>query len=142
MDRQKQKTEAVKRMKMLRLLDNVIEEFEEKGIVELSEYMGPMFPAALYWTSNDTYPGLDEKIKEFEEKFNALVYHVQLSHLTFGDCYSFFYVSEDEEEWEFDRQLLKEGYPLVYVWNATDPWCSEFGSIGIQSAMGGVARVE
>lgn len=134
------KEEAIRRMKMLHLLDNVIEEFEEKGIVELSEYMGAAFPAVLYWTSNDTYPGLDEKIREFEEEYNALVYHVQLSHLTFGDCYSFFYVSDDEEEWEADRRLLEDGCPIVYVWNATDEWCSEFGSIGIRPVMGGVER--
>jgi len=139
MDRTAKKAEAISRMKTLGILENVIKEFEEDDVLELSEYMGPMFPAVLYWTSN--YAGLEEAIKEFEEKYDALVYHVQLSHLTFGDCYSFFYVSDHEDEWDFDRADLRAGFPLVYVWNATDPFCSEFGSIGIKPAMGGVERI-
>ena len=138
MERSVKKKEAIERLKTLGILDNVIREFEEEDILELSEYMGPMIPAGLYWTSN--YPGLDERIQKFEETYNAVVYHVQLSHLTFGDCYAFFYVSDYEDEWEYERAGLKEGFPIVYVWNATDPACSEFGSIGIKSVMGGVER--
>lgn len=141
MDRNKQKAEAIERMKMLNLMDGVIEEFKDKDILELSERMNAMFDACLYWTTNDTYPGLTEEIKKFEKESKSLVYHVQLTHLEFGDCYAFLYVSPYEEEWETDREDIRLGQPLVYVWNASDPLMSEYGSIGIKPSMGGVARI-
>lgn len=138
------KAEAIKRLKMLKILPAVVEEFEEKGIVELSERINGAFPAALYWVTNETYNNdnvsLVKAIKDFEEKFDALVYHVQLSHATFGDVYSFFYVSDCPDEWEADKAMLKDGYAYCYVYNATYPDLSEIGSIGFRSVMGGVER--
>lgn len=32
-------------------------------------------------------------------------------------------------------------YVSAYVWNKTDDWCSEFGTIGIRSFGGGIKRV-
>lgn len=137
------KAEAINRMKMLKILPQVIEEFEN-GVLELSEYMHPQFPAVLYWVTNGTYNyegfSLTEAIKSFEEEYEALVYHVQLSHTGYGDVYSFFYVSNYPEEWEMDRKLLEEGEAYVYACNATEPWCSEIGLIGFKSAMGGIER--
>ena len=74
----------------------------------------------------------------FENTFNSMVYHVQLSHFTFGDCYSFFYVSDYKDEWDSDRYDLSHGFALAYVWNRTDEICSEFGSISFEPKFGGV----
>ena len=136
--KEKQKQEALKRMQMLHLMPNVIKDFKNNNKVYYSEYQNRMFNAVLYWLSNEQK--YIDIVKEFEQKYNCLVYHCQLSHMEFGDCLSLLYVSEDEEEWETDNRLLREGYPLVYVANLDEPHYSEFGSIGVRSSMGGVVR--
>ena len=47
-----------------------------------------------------------------------------------------------EEEW--DEMLYRQGrtfYAYAYVWNKSDDYCSEFGTIGICSFGGGIKRV-
>jgi len=45
--REIKKQEAIKRMKMMRLMPNIIEEFEKNDVVHYSEWQG-----ILYWISN------------------------------------------------------------------------------------------
>ena len=138
MSKEKQKQEALKRMKMLKLMPEVIKDFEKNNRVYYSERQNAMFNAVLYWLDNEDK--FVELVKEFEKKHNALVYHCQLTHLEFGDCLSLLYVSAQEEEWEQDRQYLNEGFPIVYVANLDYEEYSEFGSIGVKPSMGGIAR--
>ena len=130
---QDKKAEAVKRMRLMKLMPNIIEEFEKESTVHYSEICG-----ILYWVSNNE--GWTDYIGKFEAKWNALVYHAELSHMEFGDCLSLFYVSGHRDEWERDIADLKEGYALCYVWNIDDPDCSEFGGITFKPMNGGVKR--
>ena len=57
------------------------------------------------------------------------------------DMYNFLYVSDYQEEWEMDQNDIKEGYALVYVWNKTIDYCSEFGSIAVKEKFGGLVRI-
>lgn len=76
------------------------------------------------------------------KKWNdALVYYTILSHTSIGPMLSILYVSNEKDEWEDDRKILKEHTPLAYVCNFDDPDCSEFGYIQIAQAFGGVYRV-
>ena len=50
------------------------------------------------------------------------------------------YISRYSDEWEADRMDLKDGFPVVYVCNATAPDLSEFGHIGIKAVGGGIIR--
>ena len=136
--KEKQKQEALKRMQMLQLMNEVRKDFKESGRVYYSERQNSLFNAVLYWIdNNDTYTKI---VKDFEKKHNALVYHCQLSHLEFGDCLSLLYVSAEEEEWQQDNEWLNEGYPLVYVVNLDNESYSEFGTIGVRPSMGGIVR--
>jgi len=128
------KIEAIKRMRILKLMPNIVEEFEKDNIINYSELGG-----ILFWVSNN--PEWAEYIKKFEEKHNALVYHAELSYLEFGDCLSLFYVSDHQDEWERDIADLKQGYAVCYVWNINDPDCSEFGGIAFKPMIGGVKRI-
>ena len=47
------------------------------------------------------------KIKEFEEKYNALVYAVTHEYTNFGECYDFLYIPDYEKEW--DEMLYPQG---------------------------------
>lgn len=131
MTREKMKKEAVKRMKMLRILPQTIKEFETDDVVNESEGIG-----ALYWLNEDE----KEMVKEFEKEFGGVVYHVIHSFTEFGELYALLYVSQYEEEWECDNESLKEGFPLAYVVNKSHPYCSEFGSIGVRPSIGGLVR--
>ena len=127
----KQRTEALKRMEMLKLHENAIDEFKKLSLLNQSELGG-----ILYWVEGD----MERKIREWEEKTGNLVYHVIHDYTEFGELLSLLYVSQYEEEWEMERDDLVNGYPLAYVMNLTDDWCSEYGSIGIRPQWGGVVR--
>ena len=131
MERTVQKQEALKRMKMLKLHENAIREFEKEDVINQSEHGG-----ILFWL-DDSQNALVER---FEKEYNAVVYHVIHNYTEFGELLAFLYVSENEEEWGYDRDDLKEGYALAYVENLDEPAFSEFGSIGIKPQWGGLCR--
>ena len=131
--------EALKRLKMIGVDKNmVIKPFQNENVM-LSEYMDKYFCAVLFDVNQYEY--LKHAIHLFENEYNSLVYHVQLSHLDFGDCYSFFYVSDYKDEWDMDRYDLLHGFAVVYVWNKNAEELSEFGSIDFATKMGGIVRM-
>ena len=132
--REIKKTEALKRMKALDLFAPCIKAFEKRNEVQLSEMTG-----GLYEFSGEEE--LTAKVKAFEEEYNALVYHVIHTFTGFGELYSFLYVSDHQDEWEYDNEDIKENYTMAYVWNKDDEWCSEFGSIAVRQKFGGLVRV-
>ena len=127
----KQRTEALKRMELLKLHENVIDDFKEIALLNQSELGG-----ILYWVEGE----MEKKIREWEEKTGNLVYHVIHDYTEFGELLSLLYVSTYEDEWESDREDIQNGYARAYVMNLTDDWCSEYGSIGIRPQWGGVVR--
>ncbi len=131
MEKAKQKKEALERMKMLKLSDTIIREFEKDGVINMSENGG-----ILYWLDIDQ----QSIVNEFETKHDAVVYHVIHSYTEFGELYALLYVSNDEDEWDYDKDDIKCGCVLAYVKNVTDDWCSEFGSIGVKPQYGGLVR--
>ena len=131
MERNIQKQEAIRRMKMLKLHSNALQEFEQEDRLNMSEYGG-----VLFWLSEKEQAIVDE----FEVKRKALVYHVIHNYTSFGEMLTLLYVSSSPEEWEYDRMRLADGYPLAYVENLDDPRLSEIGSVGVESRIGGLIR--
>ena len=129
MERKKQ--EALERMRSLKLYPNIIKEFEKENIVNMSESGG-----FLYWLTDEQ----KEIVSEFEQEYDSLVYHVIHNFTEFGELLTLFYVSDDEEEWEYDREDLKNGYACAYVKNLSDDMCSEFGAICFRQQFGGLIR--
>ena len=127
------KVEAIKRMKALDFYKPYINLFEKDNKIFLSEMTGGVYEF-------DEDEELNAKVKAFEEENDALVYHVIRTMTQFGELYNFLYVSDYEEEWEMDNADIEAGYALAYVWNKTDEWCSEFGSIGVRGKFGGIVR--
>lgn len=129
----KLKKEAIKRMEMLKLHPNTIKDFIEEDKLNLTERNG-----ALFWLNDEQ----KEKVKRFEQKHNALVYHVIHSITEFGDLLDLLYVTEPEEEWKMQHQDIEENTPYSYcIVNDFDS-TSEFGRIGIRSYIGGVIRTD
>ena len=129
--REKQKQEAIERMKMLKIYSQAIKEFEKENVINVSEHGG-----ILFWLDDEQ----QEMIKRFEEKYNAVVYHVIHNYTEFGELYSLLYVSQHENEWDYDKDNIKHNIALCYVVNKDEESFSEFGSIGIRPQFGGVIR--
>lgn len=136
--REKQKQEAVKRLRQLKMFPNVIEDFEKEDRVYYSERINQVFDGVLYWLSNSE--DFTAIVKDFEEKHEALVYHAQLTNFEFGKCLTLLFVSKHEKKWERDREDLQNGEPYCYVVNLDVPDFSEFGYCGIEPKNGGVTR--
>lgn len=127
----KQKQEALSRMRMLDIYYPAIKEFEKENVINVSEHGG-----ILFWLNDEQ----QEMVKRFEEKYNAIVYHVIHNYTEFGELYSLLYVSQHEEEWDYDRDDIKHNIALSYIVNINEESFSEFGSIGIRPQFGGVIR--
>lgn len=121
--REEKKIEALARMKLWGIYPPIVKQFEEDN--QISESAPPL--GACYWLDEEQMA----RVREFEERNNALVYHVIHSFTNIGEMESFLYVSDYPEEWEQDRADIKDGQQLVYVCNKDMPDCSEFGSIGV-----------
>ena len=131
MNKELQKIEAIERMKLLEIYPATVREFKNENIVNKSEHGG-----ILYWLDENE----QEMVKLFEEKHNALVYHVIHNYTEFGELYALLYVSKNEIEWDYDRDDIRHNIAIAYVKNLNDEACSEFGSIGIRKQFGGLAR--
>lgn len=142
--RQLQKTEAIKRLELLKLLPNVITDFKNNDTVYYSERQNKIFDGILYWISNNE--DYERLVKKFEENYDALVYHAQLTRFSYGLCLSMLFVSKYQEEWKMEREAITNPYDglidtYAYVANLNEPDFSEIGRIGIIRKNGGISRV-
>ena len=129
---EEKKAEAIRRMKMLGIFPETIKQFDA-GYVSRSE---PPF-GAYYWVEGEEL----EALRKFEEEHDYLVYMVVRSYTSIGMMDSYLFVGDDVEEWELDRDDLKDGYAFSYTVNHNAPDCSEFGTIGIKlSVAAGLVR--
>ena len=132
--KKEKKAEAVARMKALGIFPGTVRQFESADYVSISE---PPF-GAFYWAWGEDL----KRIRDFEEQYNALVYMVVRCFTDIGEMDAYLYVSDYAEEWDLDRDNLKEMEPVAFVYNHDMPDCSEFGCIGIRlSAAAGLLRI-
>lgn len=141
--KQLQKDEALNRLRILQmkygLLENVIKEFQAEDTIYYSKYINKNLQGILYWITNEEE--YVNAIKEFEEKNQAKVYHAILCPMEYGRILSVLYVSQHQDEWKMDRDDLNDGIPLAYCINLDDDTTSEFGTIQITKANGGISRI-
>ena len=131
--KEKQKAEALKRMKYLKIFPEAIEVFEKEGRVMVSE-------GGFLYDANENQKKL---ISSFEDNFEGLVYMVTHNVTEIGELYSLLYVSKEEDEWEMDWEDMREGYQVAAVYNMSDYILQpDIGSIGIQPRFGGLIRTE
>lgn len=136
--REEQKEIAIRRMKQLDIFQPYIKAFEKNNIVTFFENF-----AGFYATKENGEEELYNAIKRFEDETGSLVYAVTHEMFEFGECYSFLCVSkyrEDEANTELEVYKNKF-YVFCYVWNKSIEYCSEYGTIAVQSFGGGIRRV-
>lgn len=132
MNKEERFIEAIERMKLLKLDTPCIEAFTKGNVWESEGY------GALYEVNDEEQKLIDNFEKNHK---GCLVYHMIHNKFEFGECYSMLYVSSNKEEWESDKEDIKNGYVFAYVENVDTPWCSEFGSIAVKSQFGGLIRL-
>lgn len=132
MNKEERFIEAIERMKLLKLDNPCIEAFTKGNVWESEGY------GALYEVNDEEQKLIDNFEKNHK---GCLVYHMIHNKFEFGECYSMLYVSSNKEEWESDKEDIKNGYVFAYVENVDTPWCSEFGSIAVKSQFGGLIRL-
>ena len=144
--RDKQKQEALWRLKFLALHPLVLRDFQS-GVLNKSEGFG-----ALFLLSDEE----KDAVAKFEAKWDSLVYHCILSKTEIGRMLIMLYVSKHPEEWSDDRADLQAvslnmddglsrkvvGHIIcAYVENLDAPDLSEIGSVMVSSLDGGMIRV-
>ena len=128
------KEKAIEIMKEMDIYKPYINGFKENDKVCFFEGFGG------FWI--DQEPEIYKKMQEIEQKYDCKVYAVTHELTMFGECYSFLIVTDYPEEW--DTLVYTEGNrhtAFAYVWNKDDDWCSEFGSVTVQSFGGGIKRI-
>lgn len=132
--KEEKKIKAIEIMKQLEIYIPYIQDFEKENIVCYFENF------AGFWTFQNEE--LEQKIKVFEKERNAVVYAVTHEYTTFGECYSFLYVPDYKEDWDFIIQSNNNNHiVLAYVWNKDFEENSECGDICIHSFGGGIRRI-
>ena len=128
------KEKAIEIMEKMDIYEPYIEGFKQKDKVCFFEGFGG------YWI--DQEPEAYKKMQEIEQKYDCKVYAVTHEFTRFGECWDYLIVSDYPEEW--DEHVCSDGNrhrAFAYVWNKDDDWCSEFGSVIVQSFGGGIKRV-
>ena len=133
--KEERKELALKFMKQLDIYKPYIKGFENNDEVCFFERF------AGYWAWQDE--DLQNKIRELEEKYNCTVYAITHEYAEFGELYSFLIITDYKEEWDdlIYKYSANEFYAFSYVWNKSDEYLSEFGTILIQSFGGGIKRI-
>ena len=137
-----QKQEALKRLEILKekgLLKNVVDDFKKNDLIYYSEQT-KMGGILYYCTQSNGADKYVKIIEEFEKEHNAIVYHAIHIFTEFGELLNLLYVSSYDEEYEQDKQDLKENYAFSYVVNLNDEMFSDFGSIVYKVKSGGLIR--
>ena len=148
---EKKAERAAKGVELLKELDiykPYIRGFQKKGDTCWFENFGG------FWTYQDEE--LLAKQKEIEEQYNCTVYAITHEYTALGEMYSFLVVPERKHDWNMCLEdmfklhgnskktppvmLGRKFYAFAYVWNKDDDFCSEFGTIGVQSYGGGLRR--
>ena len=68
-------------------------------------------------------------VHQFEQEHNSTVYLAVRMNTVFGTLDALLFVGKYDEEWEIEREDLRDGYALSYTINREYPECSEMGSI-------------
>ena len=134
MTQEQRKTKAIELLHQLDIYEPYIQGFENDNQVCFFENYGG------YWVYQE--PDVYKKMLEIENEYNCTIYAITHEWASFGECYSFLYVSRYKSEWPYSL-VTEEGvhYATAYVWNKSFEEFSEFGTIGVKSFGGGIVRV-
>lgn len=144
---EERKQEALKRLNFLHKKGMKLTEpikWFEKGEIAIFEYQNRIFNSIQYGLymnkSQEDYQKMI-KVKEQLESKNRTVYLILVNNTEFGKQASYFYVSNEKNEWEYDFEDLGYKQPICYVANLNHN-DGEFGGIEFEYSpnCGGIYR--
>ncbi len=134
MFRKEQKADAVARLRELKAPEVIIRDFEKRGKVYLC-----LSPFGVF---DELTPAFKKEIKQFEKRYDAVVFFVIRDDIHVHHLDSLLYVSRFPEEWRDEHLDISEGRVMTYTINRTAPVCSEFGTICFdRTNYGGLVRL-
>ena len=128
---EKMKNEAIIRMQILGLSEDIIAAFKDNDEIMTSYSWGEV---------TESPKNLIPWFKELKERYGGFPYHVVETETNIGLMQSILYVSAYDEYLEEERNLTKEGYPYAYVINE-DINVDEFGTISVEPYGEGLRRI-
>lgn len=134
--KEQRKIKALEIMQKLDIYKPYIKGFETDNEVCYFE----RFAGFWAWQDED----LIAKVKEIEEKYNCTVYAITHEFTEYGELYDFLLVTDYPEEWKdlvYKGRINNQHYAFAYCYNKDDDFCSEFGTIAIESFGGGIRRI-
>lgn len=122
--------EAIRRMKILGLHNNVINDLKKERVLNKSE--GPL--GSLYWLNEEE----KKMVKDYAKQCNVFVYHIIKTYtVDMGSIYDLLFFTEEKYYWKEERERLKESYALSH----TISQFSENGDIFVKNINGGLVRI-
>jgi hypothetical protein len=121
-------SEAINRMKEMQLYEPVVNDFISDGKLYMSEAGG------IIYDLNDDAKEAVERTRQFGNP-----YHVVRTNTVIGEMYAVLYVSNYEDEWEYEHRDLRSGEIIANVYN-TSLGIDEIGPICVNCANGGLVR--
>lgn len=119
----KQKEQAIKYMSIMKFPQHIIDQFTTQEQNLCLSYQGVTQPIPVE---------LIDQFKQIEQEYNIMFYHITRTDTEFGICYECYYVSNEEDEWEYELEDVKHLRPFAYVINTSEPMFSEFGMVAIK----------
>lgn len=132
-----QKEFAISCLERLRIYGPYVRKFQSKATI-------PCFFENFAGFYADQEVELWNKVKAIEEETGCLVYAITHEFSEIGETWSMLCVPRTIEAIEdilFNYGSISSFYAYAYVWNKSDDLCSEFGSIVVRAAFGGIKRV-
>lgn len=142
MSREAMKDEALDRMELLGLPPYAKAAFKVDDYLTLSDISDKVCQSRVDGVPED----IKKLIKEFEEKFGALIFHVihTIGLYEGTETYECLSVSPYGSDWDYERDLMEDRgdmWSMSYSINVTVPDWSESGSIKIENHSGVFKRV-
>lgn len=133
-DKMDMKREALDRMAILRLGDDVRADFENHNIASTSS---DIFHTPV-WASHK------EKtiIEAYENEWDHLVYHAIDAPSPTGNRLIFLFVSNYKTDWIAEREDLKNCTIMAYVVNLDREGCSEFEFVRVKPMNGKLIQID
>ena len=129
--RESMKFEAIKRMHELGIAAVAIDDFNKSDKLLCSDY-GIM---------SEVPEEIKQRIKDWESKYNNLVYHVIHSHVYGQEFYDCLSVSCYQDDWLYENKRLSDGWPMSHSFNLSIPDFTESGTIFVKEYNGTLMRM-
>lgn len=128
---EKKKTEALRRIGILKIKRSVQRAFEETGKVY----------KAADGNLEETGSWEEERIREWEKETGNRVYYVMENFTCLGMLFTMLYVSDNRSRWKGEKEEIKSGCFMAYCINLSNEDLSEYGYISVETIKGAAIRV-